>query len=335
MITDEVTIKLTAGKGGDGCVSFRREKYIPKGGPDGGDGGDGGDIYFKVNPSVNTLTYFNMKKEFKAENGEAGGKNQRKGADGEDLNLDVPPGTIVYQISNFQFPISKQKIEKIIDLVKEGESYKIAKGGRGGWGNVHFATATHQTPREANPGMPGEEKTIKLEMQLIADVGIIGLPNAGKSTLISRISHAKPKIANYPFTTLKPNLGVVKVDDKFSFIAADIPGLIEGASKGKGLGHKFLKHIKRTNILVHLIDANSDDYARDYKIIRDELKLFHTSLANKKEIICINKIETINEKSLKVNNQKLKAKIKSNPFLISAATGEGIKELLYKIKQEL
>jgi len=328
MLTDEVTIKIEAGKGGDGLVSFRREKYMPRGGPDGGDGGSGGDIIFQVNPSVNTLTFFNMKKEFKAKNGEPGGKNLRSGAGGDDLILEVPPGTVIYQVQN-------DNIEKIIDLTNDNSEYKIAKGGRGGWGNVHFATATYQAPREANPGRPGENKIIKLELQLIADVGIIGLPNSGKSTLLSRISHAKPKIANYPFTTLEPNLGVVRVDEKFSFIAADIPGLIEGASKGKGLGHKFLKHIKRTNMIIHIIDANSDDFVRDYKTIRGELKLYDKALARKKEIVVINKIETVNKDSLKANNQKLKAKIRKSPLEISAATSEGIKELLFKIKKEL
>ena len=330
MLTDEVIIKISAGKGGDGCVSFRREKYVPKGGPDGGDGGKGGNVIFRVNPSVNTLTFFNMKKAFKADNGESGGKNRCTGADADNLELEVPTGTILYQSPKSKD--QRQGFEKMRDLIKDGDKFVAAKGGRGGWGNVHFATATHQAPREANPGKPGEEKVIKLEMQLIADVGIIGLPNSGKSTLLARISHARPKIANYPFTTLEPNLGVVKVDDKFSFIAADIPGLIEGASKGKGLGYKFLKHTERTNLLVHLIDANSVDYVCDYKTIRKELELFSIKLTRKKEIVCINKIETVNESVLKTNSQKLKAKFRKSPLPISSATGEGIKELLYKIK---
>ena len=334
MLTDEVTIKITAGKGGNGCVSFRREKYVPKGGPDGGDGGKGGNIIFRANQSVNTLTFFNMKKEFKAENGAQGGKNQRTGADADNLILEVPPGTMIYKAQNVQNEDNIDN-EKIADLTKEGDQFVAAKGGRGGWGNVHFATATHQTPREANPGLPGEEKTIKLELRLIADVGIIGLPNAGKSTLLSRISHARPKIADYPFTTLEPNLGVIRVDDEFSFIAADIPGLIEGASKGRGLGHKFLRHVKRTNSLVHLIDANSDDFVCDYKTIRNELKLFSPELAKKKEILCINKIETVSEEQLNTKTKELKNKVKRTPLLISAVTGKGIQELLYKIKKVL
>jgi GTP-binding protein len=343
MLTDEVTIKISAGKGGDGCVSFRREKYVPKGGPDGGDGGKGGDIVIRVNPSVNTLTFFNMKKEFQAKNGENGGKNRCHGADADDLILEVPPGTIIYdfqkekkQIEDNNYNIeSESKLEKIADLTKLNEKIVVAKGGRGGWGNDHFATATHQTPYEFNPGTLGQSKTIKLELRLIADVGLIGLPNAGKSTLISRISNAKPKIANYPFTTIEPNLGVVKADNEFSFTAADIPGLIEGASKGKGLGDKFLRHIKRTKMIVHIIDVNSDDLIRDYKTIRKELKAFSTELTKKNEIVVFNKIETMDRNLILDLAKKFKTKIKKNPLLISAVTGEGIKDLLYKIKDEL
>ncbi|OGD66932.1 Obg family GTPase CgtA [Candidatus Berkelbacteria bacterium RIFCSPHIGHO2_12_FULL_36_9] len=220
-------------------------------------------------------------------------------------------------------------------MTKEGQIFIAARGGRGGWGNVHFATATHQTPYESKKGTPGEEKVIKMEMQMIADVGIIGLPNAGKSTLLSHISNARPKIANYPFTTLAPNLGVVKVDNDFSFIAADIPGLIEGASQGKGLGDKFLKHVQRTNLLVHLIDINSLDPAKDYKIIRQELKKFDANLAKKKEIVAFNKIETIDEESIKYQVSSIKTVTRKKPFLISSAIGKGIKELLYRIKKEL
>lgn len=336
MLTDEVTIKVAAGKGGDGLVSFRREKYIPHGGPDGGDGGAGGDVIFKVNPSVNTLTFFDMKKEFHAENGKSGGSNRKTGADGDNLILEVPSGTMIFEyIEPDKETDDQENLVKITDLINNSDEIVIAEGGRGGWGNVHFATPTHQAPREANAGTPGEKKTIKLELRLIADVGIIGLPNSGKSTLLSRISNARPKIANYPFTTLEPNLGVIRVDKNFSFIAADIPGLIEGASAGKGLGIDFLKHIKRTNILVHLIDANSNDFVNDYQTIRDELKSYDKSLAKKKEIIVINKIETINQKDLEDKCKELKTKTKKKPLLISAATGEGVQNLIYEIKKKL
>jgi len=329
MLTDEVLIKISAGKGGNGAVSFRREKYVPKGGPDGGDGGDGGDIIFKVNPSVNTLSYFSMKKDFKAESGAPGGKNLRHGKNGEDLFLEVPPGTIIFEVD------SQNNQNKIVDLITQGQEFHMARGGRGGWGNVHFASATHQTPYESNPGKPGEARTLKLELELIADAGIIGMPNAGKSTLLSRISNARPKIANYPFTTLEPNLGFVRIDDKFNFVAADIPGLIEGASKGKGLGHKFLRHVLRTKILVHLIDVNSNDPIRDYLTIKNEMKAYNKNLNRKYEIICLNKIETYDKNNLKVLGDKLKAKTKKQPLFISAVTGEGIKELLFAIKRKL
>ncbi len=322
MLTDEVVIKIKAGKGGDGCVSFRREKYIPKGGPDGGDGGDGGSIIFQSDNNTNTLTFYNTRKSFKAQSGHAGMGKKMHGKNGQDLVLKLPPGTKIYQIIG-------EKQSEIADLIKTNQEFLAARGGRGGWGNVHFSTATHQTPYEFNPGTLGEEKTLKLELQLIADVGLIGLPNAGKSTLLSRISSAKPKIANYPFTTLEPNLGVVRVDDEFSFTAADIPGLIEGASQGKGLGDKFLRHIKRTKVLVHLIDANSTSIESDYASIRKELEKFDPQLLKKPEIVVINKIDTTDQKTL-----KLSAKIKKlNPVFISAVSGKGIKELLYKIKE--
>lgn len=329
MLTDEVIIKIKAGKGGDGAVSFRREKYQPRGGPDGGDGGKGGNVVFSVTRDVNTLTFFDNRKEFKADDGENGGKNRCHGGNAKDLILRIPPGTIIYNMN------SDQTKYQIVDLTREGEKFVIAKGGRGGWGNTHFSTATHQTPYEANNGTFGQEKTLKLELQLIADVGFIGLPNAGKSTLLSHLSNANPKIANYPFTTLEPNLGVVKIDDNFSFIAADIPGLIEGASHGKGLGDKFLRHIQRTSVIVHLIDINSMDPAVDYKIIRDELKKFNPDLVKKKEIVVFNKIETVDGESVKCQVSSIKKVLRKKPLLISAATGQGLKELLFEIKKVL
>ncbi|EKD56996.1 MAG: hypothetical protein ACD_58C00031G0006 [uncultured bacterium] len=324
MLTDEVTIKVEAGKGGDGSASFRREKYVPKGGPDGGDGGKGGDIIFKVDGNQNTLTYFNTRKSFKADDGDNGGKQKSSGKNADDLILTVPPGTIVYQIFG-----SAQR--KILDLTEIGKDIKVAKGGIGGRGNVHFATATHQTPHEFETGKLGEKKTLKLELQMIADVGLIGLPNAGKSTLLARISKAKPKIANYAFTTLEPNLGVVDGGD-FSFVAADIPGLIQGASQGKGLGHKFLRHIKRTKVLIHLIDANSLNHLKDYKDIRNELKQFSPELVNKQEIVVVSKVDSITEK----DQRRIYAKVvKLKPIFLSSQTGRGIKDLLYVIKKYL
>ncbi len=331
MITDEVTIKVKAGKGGDGSASLRREKYIPKGGPDGGDGGNGGNIVFITDYNLNTLNYYATYKQFKAKNGENGGKKKCHGANADDLILKVPLGTIIYQeVSDKEQGLSK-KYEKLTDLTEKDQVFIAAKGGRGGWGNVHFATSTHQTPKEFNPGKPGQEKILKLELQMIADVGLIGLPNAGKSTLISVISAARPKIANYPFTTLEPNLGVAKAPDGYDFVIADIPGLIAGASKGKGLGDKFLRHIKRTKILVHLIDAASVDMLKDYKTIRKELELFDEKLAKKKEILIISKIDLFGDEKIKIP----KALLKLKPILISSATGAGIKELLFEIKKQL
>lgn len=324
MLTDEVKIKVEAGKGGDGSASFRREKYVPKGGPDGGDGGDGGNIIFRVDGNQNTLTFFNTRKEFRSEDGENGGKKKLHGKNGQDLVLTVPPGTLIYGIYG-------KAERRLFDLTGSNQEVVVVRGGRGGWGNVHFATATHQTPHEFEPGKPGEKKTLRLELQMIADVGIIGLPNAGKSTLLARISQAKPKIANYPFTTLEPNLGVVNAGD-FSFVVADIPGLIKGASAGKGLGHKFLRHVKRTKILVHLIDANNSDPLRDYFEIRDELKDFSFDLIKKPEIVCITKVETISEREQRKLYQKV-AKLK--PLFISSQTGRGINDLLFEIKKYL
>lgn len=321
MLTDEVKIKVEAGKGGDGSASFRREKYIPKGGPDGGDGGDGGNIIFRVDNNQNTLTFFNTRKEFTAEDGDNGGKQKLHGKNGQDLILTVPPGTLVYGIYG-------QAERRLFDLTTLNQEVVVVRGGKGGRGNVHFATATHQTPHEFEVGKPGNQKTLRLELQMIADVGLIGLPNAGKSTLLARISKAKPKIANYAFTTLEPNLGVVDGGD-FSFVAADIPGLIQGASQGKGLGHKFLRHTKRTKVLVHLIDANSLDPIKDYEDIRAELCEFSPELAKKSEIVVISKVDTISERTQRKLYQKV-AKLK--PIFISSQSGRGINDLLYAIK---
>lgn len=317
MLIDETEITIQAGKGGNGLVSFWREKFVPKGGPDGGDGGKGGDIYLETDPSLNTLAFLNTQKYFKAKEGQNGKRKKQTGKSGQDLILKVPLGTLIYQ-----------KEKKLFDLTRAGQKVLAAFGGKGGLGNVHFATATHQAPLEATPGKPGEEKTLKLELKLIAQVGIIGLPNVGKSTLLSRISKASPKIANYPFTTLQPNLGVAKIDN-FSFVVADIPGLISGASSGKGLGNKFLKHIERTKILVHLLDATSPDPQRDYQEVRAEMANFSKKLAKRAEILALNKIDAVPNLDIK------KLKFPTKPLLISAVSGKGLKELLYRIKQEL
>jgi GTP-binding protein len=299
MLHDEVTIRLSAGKGGDGSVSLRREKYIPKGGPDGGDGGRGGDVIIQADPHLSDLSKYASLNELKAENGMYGMGKKLYGRAGEDLIVPVPLGTQVYRQYGSRWKLVK-------DFQSPNDAITVLKGGDGGLGNVHFATATHQTPRYAQPGTPGEQAVYKFELQLIADVGLIGFPNAGKSTLISTVTEAKPKIANYPFTTLSPVLGVVQYHDR-SFIMADIPGLIEGASEGKGLGLTFLRHVKRTGILIHMIDSLSDDYARDYQVLRKELGNYANELVTKPELVVISKGELITEDMLKDYDAKIQA----------------------------
>lgn len=323
MLTDEATIIIKAGNGGNGVISFRREKFVPKGGPDGGDGGKGGDIFFEVNPSTHALSEFSRQKFFKADEGENGRSKRQTGHGADDLVLNVPPGTIIREESQILF-----------DLKTIGEKVRIAKGGKGGLGNIHFATATYQAPRKATKGEPGEEKTLKLELKLLADVGLIGLPNAGKSTLLAHISNATPKIADYPFTTLEPNLGVVKIHDK-NIVFADVPGLIGGASQGKGLGDKFLRHIERTKVLVHLLDIQSLDILKDYEDIRAELKAWNPELIEKPEIIAINKIDTLLPKDATKIAKKLSKDIKKDILTISAVSGEGVDKLLATIEKSL
>lgn len=325
MLTDEVIIKITAGKGGAGSISFRHEKYIPKGGPDGGDGGDGGNIILKVDKDINTLTHFDTQKDFQAENGHPGMGVKKTGKDAQDLILKVARGTIIYEKD------SQGEFRKIADLTEAGQSLIVARGGKGGWGNVHFATSTDQAPRKANPGTKGQTKVLKLELRLIADVGLIGLPNSGKSTLLARITRAKPKIANYPFTTLEPNLGIATVGN-YSFTVADIPGLIKGAAEGRGLGFRFLRHVRRTRVLVHLIDCQSQDILKDYQEIRQELGKFSPILLRKPEIVVISKVDTMDERA----QRKLYAKVAQlKPIFISSASGSGIQDLLYEIKKRL
>ncbi|MBT4917654.1 GTPase ObgE [Candidatus Peregrinibacteria bacterium] len=327
MFCDELKIKLKAGKGGDGCVSFRREKFVPKGGPDGGDGGHGGHIIIKVNSNLNTLGHLTNGKKYKGEDGGSGKGKNMHGKNAETLLIEVPRGTIV---------LNEDKSQAIADLGNEGEQIVIAKGGQGGLGNSRFKSSTHQAPRFAETGEPGEEMEIVLELKLVADVGLIGLPSAGKSTLISVISNARPKIAAYHFTTLTPNLGVVNIDKNNGFVVADIPGLIEGASEGKGLGHQFLKHISRTKLLVHIIDGSLDDIAADFKTITKELKDFDKSLAKKEQIVVINKLDIIDDDDIKKKIKDLKkASKKTKIFTISGVTHEGLQPLLREIVKKL
>ncbi|MGB9638481.1 MAG: GTPase ObgE [bacterium] len=322
---DEVEIIVKAGDGGNGCVSFRREKYIPKGGPNGGDGGNGGNVILKATKDLNTLIDFRYQKYYKAEDGEHGKGKGAHGKDGKDLVLKVPVGTLVYYEGNL-----------IADLDYDGKKVIVAKGGKGGRGNTHFVTSVYQAPKFAEKGQKGEEKKIKLELRLVADVGIIGLPNAGKSTLLSVISNAKPKIADYPFTTIIPNLGVSKVDYK-SIVFIDLPGIIEGASEGKGLGLLFLKHFQRAKIFLHLIDITSD-YKKNYKIIRKELEVYskehNVNLLSKLEIVVLNKIDLVNEKDIKIAKKYFKTRGIETVF-ISAYTKKNITQLLFKVKDLL
>ena len=283
MLADRARIHVIAGKGGDGCVSFRREKYVPKGGPDGGDGGNGGSVVLAVNPHLRTLLDFQSKTRFKAPSGMNGSGNRKSGRTGEDLRIEIPAGTLV---------VDDETDATLADMVADDAAYVVARGGRGGRGNARFATPTHQTPREAEPGRPGEERRLRLELRLIADVGLVGFPNVGKSTMLARLSAARPKIADYPFTTLEPHLGLVRVgpeDEGRSFVMADLPGLIEGAHQGKGLGHEFLKHVLRTRVLLFLIDSLSEDPARDVATLVHELEAFDPELGRKPALIALSR----------------------------------------------
>jgi len=321
MFLDEATITVHGGKGGNGIVSWRREKFVARGGPWGGDGGDGGDVLFLSSENVDTLTIFAERKVFHAEDGKRGMKARKHGRSGEDLVLKVPPGTVITNESS-----SGQAAEVIADLENDGDEVTIARGGRGGYGNAHFASSIRQAPDFAEKGEPGEERKLKLELKLVADVGIIGYPSVGKSTLISVISSAKPKIADYDFTTLVPNLGVVTVHDR-SFVVCDVPGLIEGASDGKGLGHQFLRHIERCGVLVHLLDVNREDLVADYRAIRTELEKHSPTLAEKRELVVLNKTDLVGndtalfEEELKKNSIEVFAEI-------SAVSHFGVEEFL-------
>ncbi|MFL7812879.1 MAG: GTPase ObgE [Anaerolineales bacterium] len=327
MYFDEVEIEVIGGKGGDGVIHFRREKYVPRGGPDGGDGGRGGDIVLVVDPHQNTLGHFRHQKYFKAKDGAKGGGKNQTGASGEDLIIKVPPGTMVFD---------KDSGRLLGDLVEIGQRLVACQGGRGGRGNTRFKTSTNKAPRLAEKGEPPEEKRLRLELKLIADVGIIGVPNAGKSTLLSVVSNAKPKIAPYPFTTLQPNLGVAEVDQEIQLILADIPGLIEGAHKGEGLGHDFLRHIQRTRVLIHLLDGTAEEPLLDFAQINSELALFDPALGEKPQIVVLNKMDLpeVEEKWPSLR-EELKRKGYQEIFAISALTRDGVKPVLYRAAQLL
>lgn len=320
MAYDEATIQIKSGNGGNGIVHFRREKFVPRGGPAGGDGGKGGDVYLAVELTLNTLLSFAQQKYFAAENGQHGGTNNRTGRSGNDLVIPVPPGTIVRDANSNAL---------IADLVEPGQRVMVAKGGRGGRGNARFASSTNQAPRIAEKGEPGEQRTLALELKLLADIGIVGVPNAGKSTLLSVVSNARPKIANYPFTTLEPNLGVVQFDER-DVVLADIPGLIEGAHMGIGLGHGFLRHIQRTRVLIHLLDGTSEDPLADFHQINTELALFDEALGEKPQIIALNKMDLPQAQERWPDVRAALNALGHEPLAISAATHENVRELLGK-----
>jgi len=325
MFIDSAKIKIKSGSGGNGCVSFRHEKYVPKGGPNGGDGGKGGDIIFIVDSQLATLIDFRYKRIYKAQNGKHGMGGDKTGRKGEDLIIKIPCGSVIKDLLSGNI---------LADMTVNGQAFTAAKGGKGGRGNARFATSTNQTPREAEPGVPGIEFDVQIELKLLADVGLVGLPNAGKSTLISKISAAKPKIADYPFTTLQPNLGIVRYKDYQSFVVADIPGLIEGAHLGKGLGIRFLKHIERTKLLIFLIDATllagKKKKTEDYDVLVNELESFDISLLEKPRIICFTKVDSLSAKQKKdLDKIKFGTASRKYPVMkISSVSGENLQKLI-------
>jgi GTP-binding protein len=327
MYFDEVVINVSGGRGGDGVIHFRREKYVPRGGPDGGDGGHGGGIILKVDQHLNTLAGFRHQKRYKAQDGMRGNGKNQTGASGENMIIKVPPGTMVFDEADGRL---------LGDLVSVDQTLQVCKGGRGGRGNTRFKSSTNKAPRIAEKGEPQEEKTVRLELKLIADVGIIGVPNAGKSTLLSVVSNAKPKIAPYPFTTLQPNLGMVELADDLQLILADIPGLIEGAHRGEGLGHDFLRHIQRTRVLIHLLDGLSEEPLMDFAQINSELALFDPALSDKPQIVVLNKMD-LPEVQQKWGPLKklLEEKGYQNLYSISAIANQGIQPVLYRAAELL
>ncbi len=320
---DQAKIYLKSGDGGNGCVAFRREKYVEFGGPDGADGGRGGHVIFRAIKNMNTLIDFRYQQHFKAERGENGRGRNQTGAKGQDLIINVPVGTQI---------LDEDKKTILLDMQKDGQEMLFLRGGDGGQGNAHFKTSTNQAPRRATPGFPGTERAVWLRLKLIADAGLVGLPNAGKSTFLSACTAAKPKIADYPFTTLHPNLGVIRIDGKNTdFVLADIPGLIEGASQGQGLGDRFLGHIERTVILLHLIDGTQDDVAQAYQTIRQELKQYGNGLFEKPEIIGLNKIDALSEDEINEKMIQLQKVTDTPIYTLSGVSGEGVKTVLFEL----
>jgi len=329
---DEATVKVRAGNGGRGAIGFRREKFVPFGGPDGGDGGSGGSVWLRAQQGINTLVDYRVQRTFRAQNGEPGGGQDCTGRGGDDLYVPMPVGTVV---------IDEDTGETLGDLTKAGQTLLVAKGGKGGWGNQRFKSSTNRTPRQSGPGLPGEARSLHVELQLLADVGLLGLPNAGKSTLISAVSAARPKVADYPFTTLYPQLGVVSVGLQKSFVMADIPGLIEGAAEGAGLGIRFLKHLQRTHILLHLVDIAPLDPEADpvagARAIVKELKKFSPELSRKRRWLVLNKIDLLEGKEREARCADIvrRLRYKGRVFRISGVTGEGTKELCQAVMREL
>jgi GTPase len=322
---DQARIYIASGAGGAGCVSFRREKFIEFGGPDGGDGGKGGDVWVECVANLNTLIDYRYRQHFKAEAGRPGMGKNRAGAAGADLTIAVPPGTEV---------LAEDQATVLAELIKPGERVRLLKGGNGGFGNAHFKSPTNRAPRHANPGQPGEELTVWFRLKLIADAGLVGLPNAGKSTFLAAVSAARPKIADYPFTTLHPGLGVVREASR-DFVLADIPGLIEGAHEGAGLGTRFLGHIERCRVLLHLVDATAEDVAGAYRTVRAELKAYGAGLEKKKEIVALSKCDALDDATLAVRAGELKGAARRKPHLVSAVSGRGMKEMLSALAREI
>jgi GTP-binding protein len=322
---DQAKIYIASGAGGAGCVSFRREKFIEFGGPDGGDGGKGGDVWVECVANLNTLIDYRYRQHFKAESGRPGMGRNRAGGAGASVAIAVPPGTQV---------LDEERETVLAEVIKPGDRVRLLKGGNGGFGNAHFKSSTNRAPRHANPGQPGEELTVWLRLKLIADAGLIGLPNAGKSTFLAAVSAAKPKIADYPFTTLHPNLGVVRGAGR-DFVLADIPGLIEGAHEGAGLGDRFLGHIERCRVLLHLIDATGPDVAAAYLTVRAEIKAYGAELAKKKEIVALSKCDALDGEALTAKAAELKAAARRKPHILSAVSGRGMKEVLAALAREI